>query len=131
MSRASIKPWVDPSSHAWNVWINFVLYALSGRMQQADALMRAHRDAIRRVAAHLQHSPGATLAELWRGLLLEPKEILPGGEVATDPQLTFLSWTEDMDVACYFADPRTMISGDVLRQKPSVRGYVWGIASSP
>ena len=113
-----------PDRAAWNAWINFAMLAVAGRMQEADTIMRGLGGGVRRVAVYLQAARPPTLRPLWRGLLLEPKDVLPGGYVEHDPQFTFLSWTEDRDVACFFGDPGTTISGDVAAQKPTARGYL-------
>jgi len=117
-----------PSGEDWNYYINFVLYAVVGRTGQADGLMRRHGAGVRRVAATMRElSPRAT-GTLYRGLLLEPPEA-KGGKCKREmkdgePVRTFESYSETEDVACWFADPNSIISSDVLKRRPGVKGYL-------
>lgn len=134
-----------PSIDDWNVYLNFVILAVTGRMGEADALMRSHRDAIRRMATWMgRGAPGAggdhhelrAASErayretLWRGLLLEPgvvrgvSEGAKQGEVEVDRGVEFVSFSLDRDVACWFADPRASVSGAVMQVRPTSQGWI-------
>src|SRR5262245_44252246 len=71
-----------------DVYINFTIYAILGRLGEADQIMRFGRDGIRRVATRLvDHLPVAHVP-LYRGMLLDPEE-----PFTADPDLMFLSWS--------------------------------------
>lgn len=101
------------------MYINFALHAVLGRLGEADTIMRLARDDIRRVAEQIARQSPPPSAELYRGILLDPE--LP---YESDPKLTFLSWSEDRDVALWFACPRSVVSEPIMRQNPRLRGHV-------
>jgi len=135
-----------PTIEDWNVYVNFVILAVTGRMGEADAVMRQRGDAVRSMAMWLRTGapgwpgPGQALAAyaekvtgatLWRGLLLEPEKIKRKTKkgrslrvLQPDPQLTFLSFSFDRDVACWFADRESVISGYVAQQRPKATGWL-------
>src|SRR6185436_1974502 len=92
-----------------NLYINFALHAVLGKLGEADTIMRFAGKAIRRVADDLGAECNRQLptkpAPLFRGMLLDPN-----GPFRVDPDLTFLSWSEDRDVALWFACPRSVVS---------------------
>lgn len=106
-----------------NLWINFVLYAVVGLTAQADALMRSHAAGVERTAAWLRQKQPFKMGPLYRGILVAPVKV-EGGRLAHDPDLEFLSWSEDLDVACWFAATDAIISEVVVQMRPGVRGYV-------
>lgn len=112
-----------PTSDELNQWINFVLYAVTGCTGQADDLMRRHRRGIQRVARWMGERAPFEPKLLHRGLLLEPQSVR-GGDWTPDGQTTFFSYSEDRDVACWFARPDSIISGDVVELRPGVVGYL-------
>jgi hypothetical protein len=127
--RLAGNPWVGmnpgPAPEDWNYYINFVLYAVVGHMGPADNLMRQHGPGIRRVAEHLRQTQPWTPSKLYRGLLLDPALVKKGKvKRERDPARTFLSFSEKEDVACWFADPRSIVSGFVAHQKPGARSYL-------
>jgi hypothetical protein len=112
-----------PAPQAFNYYINWAIYAVYGKMGEADGLMRPYGSSIRSVAKHLVQQLGAPVGRLYRGVLLEPEE-LAAGQLAQDPRLTFVSFSEDRDVACWFADRQSIVSGFVAQMRPGVVGYV-------
>lgn len=115
-----------PSDDDLNHWLNFVLYAVVGRMNEADQLMRSYGPGIERTAKWMMQQRPVRLPPLWRGVLLEPGEVVGGHWMVHQPERTFISYSEDRDVACWFADPRSVISRFVAARRPGVRGYVSG-----
>ena len=106
------------SPEAVNLYLNFSLNAILGRLSDADALMHRFGVEINHVArAFAQRFP--TTATLYRGMLLDPS--VP---YAADPVYTFQSWSEDRDVALWFACPQSVISVEVAQVKPHLRGYL-------
>lgn len=107
-----------------NYYINFILYAVSGKMSGADQLMQLYGDAIRRVAAKLHRLKPVDIKEVYRGLLVEPEGLGPGNAISKDPNNTFASFSEDKRVACWFADPNSAMSQFVRMTRPRVEGWV-------
>lgn len=108
-----------------NLYINFVLNAVLGKMGEADAMLRAAGHPIKRVASFLRDTVPFESKPIYRGMLLDP-----GKPFELDPRLTFMSWSEDRDVAAWFANPHTFISqplGEV--HDATLRGYVAATAA--
>ncbi len=102
-----------------NFYINWALYAVLGRLGDADTIMRHAGDSVRRIAAEIAADCPVDPAPLYRGMLLDPA--LP---FTADPKLTYLSWSEDRDVALWFACPRSVVSEPLAQMKPQLRSYV-------
>jgi hypothetical protein len=113
----------NPSRSSINAYINWVIYAVLGRMGQADDVMNKHRNQIYAVARWMMKQRKPPIRKLYRGVLLEPSEV-EDGVIKPDPQLTFLSFSESFDVACWFADPDSIMSGYVSEQRPGVEGWI-------
>jgi hypothetical protein len=131
--RRDGNPWVGlnpgPAPEDWNYYINFVLYAVLGRMGEADGLMRQYGNEIRGCAEVMRATQPVSLSKLYRGLLLEPQEVRDGSvrcefDESGEPSRTFLSFSENEDVACWFARPDSIMSGFVRQQRPAVQGYL-------
>jgi hypothetical protein len=103
---------------ARNIYINFVLYAVLGKMAEADGLMRKHGNAIYQVADVLARVP-FEVRPIYRGMLLDPA--VP---YQPDKRLTFQSWTEDRDVARWFASTRSYVSGPLAKHNPKLRAHI-------
>jgi len=117
-------PWLQnpkPAPEDINYYVNFVLNAVLGRTAAADSLMRQYGPAIERVAASLRRSGPKPKGPLFRGILLEPP--VPA-QLTPDQQLTFISWSEQLSVACWFADPTSIMSGYALELKPKLQGFI-------
>jgi len=110
------------------LYINFVLHAVYGKLGEADTIMRFAGDAVRRVAddiaAECNRQFPTEPVPLYRGILLDPE--LP---FRPDPKLTFLSWSEDRDVALWFACPRSVVSEPIMQQNAKLRGHVAVVAA--
>jgi len=119
---------VRPSEDSWNIYITFLLYAIYGRMREADAVGRRHRASIAATASWLRAAYPISPTEVYRGLLLEPEDLhgRPGHWLvaAYQPNLTFVSTSEEEDVACWFATPESAISGAVSQARPRTEGYI-------
>lgn len=107
-----------------NVYIGFALHAILGRLGEADAIMRLAGDSVRRVADDIGAQHPADPVPIHRGMMLDPDVLY-----ASDPKLTFMSWSEDHDVALWFACPRSVVSEPLARMKPGLRSYVATIRS--
>lgn len=102
-----------------NLYVNFALHAIFGKLGEADTIMRFAGDAVRRVADEIAAENPIDPAPIYRGMLLDPT--LP---FRADASLTFLSWSADRDVALWFACPRSVISEPLVQQNPKLRGHV-------
>lgn len=112
-----------PSPAGYNAYINWVLYTVVGNMAVADDLMRQSGSGIRSVARHLQKTRRLKLKTIYRGILLDPEES-EEGVIHQDPRFTFVSFSEDRDVACWFADPSSVMSSVVKQMRPRVEGWI-------
>lgn len=102
-----------------NLYINFALNAIYGKLGEADQIIRFRGASIRRVADDIAMQIPIASAPIYRGLLLDPDK--PYG---ADPKLTFQSWSEDLNVARWFACPRSVVSEPLAQKDPKLRGYV-------
>lgn len=100
-------------------YVNFTLHAILGKLAEADAIMRIAGDSIRAVADALAAKLPIVPLPIYRGMLLEPEQ-----PFTADPKLTFLSWSEDRDVAMWFACPRSAVSEPLARLRPQLRGHI-------
>ena len=102
-----------------DLYLNFALHAILGKLREADALMSIAGDEIRAVADRLSALLPIEPQPLYRGMLLDPDK-----PFAADPKLTFLSWSEDRDVALWFACPRSAVSEPLAATNPKLRGHL-------
>jgi hypothetical protein len=107
-----------------SLYVNFVLHAIYGKLGEADTIMRHAGDAVRRVADEIAANNLTDPASIYRGVMLDPDVAF-----AADPKLTFLSWSEDRDVALWFACPRSAVSEPLARINPKLRGHVATISA--
>lgn len=106
-----------------NAYITFVLYAVYGKMAEADEMMRRFADGIRRVARVFEQRMPVPLTALYRGMLVDPT--IP---LTTDQRYTFVSWSEDVDVACWFGSTESIISAPLAAHDSRLRGVVLQLA---
>jgi hypothetical protein len=102
-----------------NIYINFALYAVLGKMGEADLIMRRHGEQVRHVARFLTKECPVPERAVYRGMLLDPERTY-----TLDPSFTFVSWSEDRDVAVWFADRHSSISEPFALAYPEARGYL-------
>jgi len=102
-----------------DLYLNFALHAILGRLSEADALMSIAGDEIRAVATQLTAHYPIQEKPLYRGMLLDPDQAF-----TAHPKLTFLSWSEDRDVAVWFACPRSAVSEPLAATNPKLRGHL-------
>lgn len=106
-----------------NLYINFLLYAIVGRMAEADSLLRKYKQKIYDAADHSLRGLNPNFLA-YRGILLHPSSVEQyGNKIMSHEKLTFISFSEDKDVAHWFADPKSVMSSYVSTMDPGVRGY--------
>ena len=111
--------------HDINLMINWLLHAVLGAMAQADVITRMDPGALARVARVLRQRHGLPRRPLYRGLLLANASVdLVGPDPRTGRTLPWWSWSEDRDVARWFASPESYISEPFREYAPEARGYV-------
>jgi len=108
----------------FNVYLSWLIPAIMGQLQGADAVASRYPAELEYVASALRNSHNQPLRKLYRGLLLEPYEAQTGVIFTRSTIEKSVSFSEDRDVACYFADPETIMSGFVRQHRPQVEGYV-------
>jgi hypothetical protein len=104
-----------------NLYLNWVILAITGRMAEADMLLRSYKPSVYRVAAALHKTYPFAECPVYRGVILDPTEGLASTNALG---LTFVSWTEDRDVARWFGSPESYISEPFRERAPEARGYV-------
>jgi hypothetical protein len=107
----------------YNYYANWVLHAVLGRLSEADGLMKQYGKPIRSMAKKLVKHLGVPKRPIYRGMVLDPGQAA-GGELTADPEYTFVSWSEDKDVACWFADRDSTMSGFVRTLRPQIEGWI-------
>ena len=118
---------MDFTGDEYNYYVNWVLHAILGMLREADSLMRSHGGSIRRMARKLRRELGVPTHTLWRGLLLEPGEVPPDRMVPPRPRahgVKSVSWSEDKEVGCWFADRDNDMAMMVRMQRPTVTGWM-------
>lgn len=105
---------------AYSAW---VVHAVVGKLAEADAMLREYRAAIHEGAAAMRDRSPPVPERLYRGVLLQPAACA-GGCVAPIPHVQSLSFSRSRDVAAWFADPHSVISGQVLEDRPDSAGYL-------
>jgi hypothetical protein len=112
----------EPSEDDVYYYVAFVQYFILGRMNVADSLYQQKNVHIERVAGYLQQRHPPKQKPLYRGWIVEPEKVV-GNKIRVDHQIP-MSFTHDRGVACFFADPKTMISDFLMTMRPRARGYV-------
>jgi len=107
------------------IYVTFVLTLIVGRLHEADNAMRRHGAVIEKVARYFRSQVPPSRRTLYRGWLVEPRRVR-GHVIFAEPgeDYRFMSFTHDKNTACFFADPESIMSTMVVKQRPSVRGFV-------
>lgn len=116
-------PSTTPSEHSINAYKQFVVAAILGQIVMADGLLRQFRSEIYSVAAYVQQTDPQPVKKLYRGLAIEPHYIR-GNRPSQPEQGEFASFTENKDVACWFAMPTSWITKELVQGRPDVVGWI-------
>jgi hypothetical protein len=108
----------------YTVYISWVLYAVLGELPAADFLMQKHGGLIRTMASKLRRILGVSKQPIYRGMLLDYSELYSDNTVAANAGYTFMSFSEDKGVACWFADRDAKISRVVAAMRPEAVGWI-------
>lgn len=107
-----------------SLYLNFALYAVLGRLQEADYLLRVRGHDIHRMATMLRNNRPFATTPLHRGILMEDAASFDASGRA------FTSWSESEEVATWFADPRSMINEPITMMNPNAQGFMMSVDSS-
>lgn len=114
---------MQPNATDWDVYINFVILAVTGNTGAADNLMVRFGDAMSRCGLWLGKTIKEPTPPVFRGVLIEP-DVLIGDYLHHQDGREFLSWTEDLDCALWFAHREAIISGPLIDLRPDAKGYL-------
>lgn len=106
-----------------NLWLNWATYAVYGKMREADQIMNQYRSSIHAAARDLMSQRPIYPVELYRGVLVEKNKIV-NGKLPKIDMLTFVSFSEDMAVACWFGYPGSKMSAFLLQENPNLAGFI-------
>lgn len=106
---------------AMRIYWNFIFNALSGR--NPDDYYRQNSQAIDLIAVSLRRKFPKTIKPLYRGILLFPNEV-HDGKVKHQSEITYVSFSEDKNIAVAFADTQNPISAYVAQQYPTKKGFL-------
>lgn len=110
-------------SKNFNYYLNWVLLALMGRTVESDAIYKEYEKNIDKFASHIMTLYPPKFKTIYRGILLEPKEI-HNEKVKPLNHIKSISFTEDLDIALDFANPGSWMSKFVLSMRPESKGYI-------
>lgn len=119
----SVPSAVSPPQHHIDVYKRFVVAAILGQIGFADTLIQQFRSEIYSVATYVQHIDPQPIKRLYRGLLIEPSNVR-GNKPIQSEQGEFASFTENRDLACWFALPDTWIAETLAQGRPNVVGWI-------
>ena len=132
-------PKLDPATHRWgpeiNVYLTFVLHAIKGHLKQADGFISqpGNRQAIYSVARTMHELMPVDIKPIYRGLLIEKNKMRRGPDgtpqIGRKQGYKFVSWSEDRDVACWFADPGSFMNAADMTG--NIKGDGWMVEITP
>lgn len=114
---------MDMKPNVFNIYVTWAMNAVLGRMAEADGLLEQYPNEIYAASREMSRAFPPDIKKLYRGVLMEP-ELVASGLLPHDPLLKFVSFSEDLSVACWFADPQSFVSGFVRKQRPKTEGYI-------
>jgi hypothetical protein len=89
-----------------------------------DEFYSQHQKEIDKVADILRNRFGPkTGTTIYRGIILDPSEV-NNGMVKSVPEIKYVSFSEDINVAIAFADPQNPMASFLTKLYPNKRGYV-------
>lgn len=107
-----------------NLYLNFIAKSLVPTNNDADSFFRQFAPAILRTAERLRDRLGVPAGRLWRGVLLDPETVEPALRLAPLTRITYLSFSESIDVAREFARVDAGMGLFFLLHHPNYRGYL-------
>lgn len=111
----------DELKNAIQIYWNFIFNVLSGR--NPDAYYRQNSQRIDYFAEVLRRKFPKQIKPLYRGILLLPNEV-HDGKVKHQNEITYVSFSEDKNIAAAFADIQNPISAYAIQRYPNKKGYL-------
>jgi len=118
------NPASRPSASAFHKYKIFVILAVLGKLRETDQWMRDNRTPIQSVARYLRASHPLSLKTLYRGLLLPTTHIPPSNIITAESHVETVSFTENLEVACWFASTSSIMAEAVLKMHPNAVGWI-------
>ena len=105
-------------------YLYFIVNALRGALEKSDNFYRAHRGDIDRIAEEmvLKHGPKQG-GIIYRGIILDDHEV-KNGKVLHAPEITFVSFSEDKNIAIAFGDIENPSWEHGKLRYPTKKGYL-------
>jgi len=115
-----------------NIYVNWVIYAVLGKLQEADAILRQHGASVERVAASMRRHAPPPAKPLYRGVVLTHADAAPSA-LAPRPRVESWSFSEDIDCARWFACLDASISGAIVEAygRAALDGYLMTCEKAP
>jgi len=107
------------------LYCTWVVLAIQGLMRDADQLLKQYQEEIYLEALKLSRKFPVRPKPVYRGILLEPKD--NGNEnyvYHVDYGVKFISFTQNLEVACWFASTDSYMAHMVMLQKPKSAGFI-------
>jgi predicted RNA-binding Zn-ribbon protein involved in translation (DUF1610 family) len=113
-----------PPPRFFGIYKTFVVLAIVGRQKAADSVCRNNIREIERVASYLNSISPIDAQRCYRGLLIEPDDVVNNQVAGQFQSATYISLSEDLEVACWFADTNAFISDFRMQQVPRSVGWI-------
>lgn len=98
----------------------FVVLALVGKQEEADAYIREHTSSIWKVAKYLQQTHSPEIKEIYRGMLLST---VPTDRIARAfRNHQYVSFSENSQVACWFASVDAILAEEAMEEHRNTTG---------
>jgi hypothetical protein len=112
----------EATKRSMKIYWHFLLNALSGR--NPDDFYRQYRREIDAIAKLLVERYGPTSGgTVYRGIILDPSEV-HSGKVQHAPEITYVSFSEDKQIALAFGDTENPIASSLMQRYSNKRGYL-------
>lgn len=108
---------------AFNHYLTFLAFALFGQTNISDQIYADVGNDVDMVAKELNYSFPILSSTIYRGILLEPKDI-KFQKVKAISHIKSISFTTDLSQALIFADPTNYMSLSVMARRPKSKGYI-------
>lgn len=109
---------------ARRMYWQFIALALSGHQREADIFYRRSDQYINFMAKLIRNRFGPSHGTtIYRGILLDPADVHNGVVKGWD-EITYVSFTEDKNIALAFADTENDMGGVVMHRYPHYKGYL-------
>lgn len=120
-----------PAAEDVNYFLNWSLYSIIGELNKADNLYAAHGKHVRNMAKHLQENLGPfEPTPIYRGIFINPKYVKKS-RIKLEKHRTFMSFSEDPDVACWFGYPGSNMNNFLRMQDANRKGYISEYIAKP